>query len=86
MIIFNPLPSNFDTWVFWQFSADGNGRGPEFGASSKSIDLNYFNGDLAAFNAYIGEPPQNPYPDDIGVKIDIDGVKYHGRIGKVDGG
>jgi GH25 family lysozyme M1 (1,4-beta-N-acetylmuramidase) len=50
-------PRDYDTWVFWQWSADGNNRGAEFGASSKSIDLDYFNGDQAAFNAYIGEPP-----------------------------
>ena len=53
-------PRDYDTWVFWQWSADGNGRGPEFGASSKSIDLNYFNGDLAAFNEYIGQPVPPP--------------------------
>ena len=39
-------PRDWNTWLFWQFSADGNGRGFEFGATgSKSIDLNWFNGD-----------------------------------------
>lgn len=28
-------------WEYWQFSADGNGRGAEFGADSADIDLNY---------------------------------------------
>jgi GH25 family lysozyme M1 (1,4-beta-N-acetylmuramidase) len=28
-------PRSFDDWTFWQYSADGNGRGPEFGAQSR---------------------------------------------------
>ena len=47
-------PRDWDSWVFWQFSADGNGRGPEFGAQSASIDLNYFNGDETDFRVYCG--------------------------------
>ena len=76
-------PRDYDTWKFWQWSADGNGRGPEFGASSKSIDLNRFNGDQAAFDDYYKTEPSPSLPDDIGVKIDIDGVKYHGRVPRV---
>jgi lysozyme len=49
------IPRDHKTWRFWQFSAGGNGRGPEFGAKSRSIDLDYFNGDEAAFAEYIGE-------------------------------
>jgi lysozyme len=48
------IPRDFEDWDFWQFSADNNGRGAEFGAKSKSIDLNYFNGGEAKFNEYIG--------------------------------
>jgi lysozyme len=48
------IPRDWDDWKFWQHSAGGNGRGAEFGAQSKSIDLNYFNGDLAAFESYLG--------------------------------
>jgi len=78
-------PDNFDDWKFWQFSAGGNGRGAEFGAKSKSIDLNYFNGDQAAFDKYIKvEVPVPSTPDDIGVKVDIEGVKYRGRIELVE--
>jgi lysozyme len=43
---------DWTTWNAWQFSADGNGRGREFGGDCDSIDLNYFNGseqDLAQF-------------------------------------
>jgi GH25 family lysozyme M1 (1,4-beta-N-acetylmuramidase) len=38
----NPLykPRDWNNWSFWQWSADGNGRGREFGAQSDSIDLN----------------------------------------------
>jgi len=36
------LPAPWKTWVVWQWSADGNLRGPEFGAiGSKSIDLDW---------------------------------------------
>lgn len=78
-------PRDYDDWKFWQFSADGNGRGAEFGAESNSIDLDYFNGDQAAFDAYIDKPPpQLELPDDIGVKVDIEGVKYHGHIQRVE--
>lgn len=48
------IPRDFDEWVFWQFSADTNNRGAEFGAKSKSIDLNYFNGDEDDFLLYLG--------------------------------
>jgi len=50
-------PDNFDNWRFWQKSAGGNGRGAEFGAKSASIDIDYFNGDQEAFDAYVGAPP-----------------------------
>jgi len=36
------IPPIWDKWTFWQFSADGNGRGDEFGTQSKSVDLNYW--------------------------------------------
>lgn len=37
-------PRDWSTYQFWQFSADNNGRGAEFGAKSASIDIDYFNG------------------------------------------
>lgn len=39
-------PRDWSTWQFWQWSADGNGRGAEFGAQSASIDIDRFNGTL----------------------------------------
>ncbi len=78
-------PRDYDTWRFWQWSAGGNGRGAEFGAQSKSIDLDRFNGDQTAFDRYVGvvPEPEPKVPDDIGVKVDVEGVKYRGRIARV---
>jgi GH25 family lysozyme M1 (1,4-beta-N-acetylmuramidase) len=39
---YRPLP--WRTWTWWQKSADGNGRGREFGARSADICLDIFNG------------------------------------------
>jgi len=50
------IPRDFKNWRFWQFSAGGNGKGPTFGAKSKSIDLDYFNGTQEDLNKYIGAP------------------------------
>lgn len=56
-------PNGWEDWRFWQWSADGNLRGEEFGASSNSIDIDYFNGDEQAFNAWIGvETGVYPFP------------------------
>lgn len=38
------IPAPWKEWLFWQYTA--NGSGPTFGAESKGIDLNLFNGDL----------------------------------------
>jgi GH25 family lysozyme M1 (1,4-beta-N-acetylmuramidase) len=74
-------PRDFDDWLFWQYSADGNGKGPEFGASSKSIDLNWFNGDQAAFDEYINKPPESTYPPDLlDVEMTFDGHLYEGQL------
>jgi len=57
------VPLTWSDWKFWQWSADGNMLGHEFGASgSHSIDLNRFNGDLDTFMLYLsGEaPPVDP--------------------------
>jgi lysozyme len=48
-------PRDFDEWRFWQKSAGGNGLGSKYGARSKSIDIDYFNGDQAAFDQYVGK-------------------------------
>jgi lysozyme len=48
------VPRDFDEWKFWQKSADNNGLGSKFGAKSRSIDIDYFNGDQSAFDSYAG--------------------------------
>ena len=42
---FPDIPSDWEDYGAWQYSADGNGRGPEFGTlyHSDSIDLNVWN-------------------------------------------
>ncbi len=85
-------PRDYDTWKFWQFSADGNGRGAEFGAKSKAIDIDYFNGDQVAFDEYIGEEPPPPPKVELPasgfakLNFEIDGkdVKYQGRVNLVE--
>jgi lysozyme len=57
-------PRDWTTWRFWQHSADGNGKGAEYGAKSKSIDLNVFNGDVHAFYSYLGFQVPVPPPTD----------------------
>jgi len=54
------LPYPWDNWVFWQFSADGNGRGAEFGATAKSMDLNYFQGNYAELMSLLDEETIEP--------------------------
>ena len=76
------LPEGWDTWVFWQYTAQGDGG--HYGAESAHIDLNRFNGDEEKFREYLGAPTPPAYPDDIGVKVDIEGIKYRGHIQRVD--
>jgi lysozyme len=47
-------PRDFDKWRFWQKSAGGNGLGSRYGAKSRDIDIDYFNGDQSAFDSYVG--------------------------------
>jgi len=62
-------------WTFWQYTAKGDGA--LYGAQSKSIDLNRFNGNVSAFMDAFGvlphlpgdpippPPPPDEYPRDI---------------------
>jgi len=62
---------------WWQWSADGNGRGAEFGATgSKSIDLDRFMGTEAEFNKLVGveedpEPLPNPNPGEMELRVAV---------------
>lgn len=50
------LPRDWSDWLIWQYTSKGDG--PKYGASSKSIDLNRFNGTLPGV-----EPPEPPEPE-----------------------
>jgi lysozyme len=53
------IPKPWDDYTFWQYSANGDGLA--FGAESKSLDMNWFNGDYAALLEFAGiEEPTEP--------------------------
>lgn len=66
-------PEPWTDWKFWQYSETGDG--PTYGTDpyqSKSIDLNYFNGNEAEFEAYLTDdsvpaPTPEPEPEPIPV-------------------
>lgn len=66
-----PLP--WTDWTFWQFTAHGDGT--LYGVESKNIDLNYFNGDLAVFNARFGLSGNVPEPTPVPIPIPPTGDK-----------
>ena len=88
-------PRDWDDWKFWQYIANSN-RAEEFGGEGPpggddDIDLNYFNGDEAEFNAYINKPQppvqvQLPASGFVKLNFEIDGkdVKYQGTLNLVE--
>ena len=48
----SPLIGEWKQWTFWQYTNQGDG--PTYGAESKSIDLNHFNGTLKELRAFAG--------------------------------
>jgi len=56
------IPKPWTTFTFWQYSATGDGI--KFGAESKGLDMNWFNGDLLALYAFAGIGEITPPPDD----------------------
>jgi lysozyme len=36
------LPRDWGDWVMWQWSADGNNQGHNYGVSSRDVDLNWY--------------------------------------------
>ena len=46
-------------WQFWQYSADGNLMGEEYGVESRDVDLDVFNGTFEDLQEWLGtdEPP-----------------------------
>jgi len=47
-----PWKSAGKSWTFWQWSASGDGLA--FGAESKSLDMNWYNGTLEQLNKFAG--------------------------------
>ncbi len=85
-------PRDFNEWLFWQWSAKGNGRGKEFGATATgaaiSMDLNRFNGTQEELDRYAGvDEPVLELPDVLGVKVNVEyegvDVKYQGKVTRV---
>ena len=58
-----PKPWTANEWLFWQYTETGDGK--LYGVESNGIDLNYFNGDLAALKARfnLSDVPTDPDPD-----------------------
>lgn len=55
----NPsIPRDYSVWHFWQWTSSGSG--PEWGASSVSIDLDRFNGDYQALLDYVNSSTTVP--------------------------
>lgn len=72
----NLKPHSFPDWVLWQYSADGNLQGENYGVGSTSVDLDKGNGEtLAEVIAKLqGEPL--PPPDPIGETLMQFKAKY----------
>ena len=57
----NCKPLGWDDFVFWQYSADGNGMGSTYGGQSASMDLNRFNGTETELCQYFGTEEPSSY-------------------------
>ncbi|MFN8411284.1 MAG: phosphodiester glycosidase family protein [Anaerolineales bacterium] len=55
-----PLPWKTGEWLFWQYTEGGDGA--LYGVESGGIDLNYFNGDIAALKKRFNLPDVTPDP------------------------
>lgn len=69
-------PRDWDDWDFWQYSADGNGKGHEYGGEAASMDLNYFNGTPQQLAAYSDAIFPTELPDLIYVKRQRNTILY----------
>jgi uncharacterized protein YgiM (DUF1202 family) len=76
-----PAPWSASEWLFWQYTDTGDG--PTYGAESAKIDLNYFNGDLNAFNQRfnLGGNPPPPIPNPVGTVYQVTAVVLNIRSG-----
>lgn len=63
-----PAPWKDDEWLLWQYTEEGDGLA--YGVESLEIDLNYFNGDQAAFRQRfnLGSSPTDKYTLDLSIR------------------
>jgi GH25 family lysozyme M1 (1,4-beta-N-acetylmuramidase) len=72
------MPYDWSSWTHWQWSADGNLKGAEYGSSGgdADMDLDRFNGTIVQFNAKYGthigpiggsvvQPPPGAVPEKV---------------------
>ncbi|MBN2117823.1 MAG: SH3 domain-containing protein [Anaerolineales bacterium] len=75
-----PKPWDTSEWLFWQFTASGDGLG--YGAESLEIDLNYFNGDAQAFaQRFDVSVPEDPTPPETGLQYRVNAGTLNVREG-----
>lgn len=76
-----PKPWTTNEWILWQFTSMGNGAA--YGAESKEIDLNYFNGDANQFAVRfnVPVPDDTAPPDPSGKKYVVNTSKLYVREG-----
>lgn len=83
------MPKPWTKQAIWQFSADGNNRGREFGANADDIDLNWFEGSYDDLLKFIGAtdithpvPPEPPVIEPIsGSVFEVIGAIQNVRVG-----
>lgn len=68
------MPRGWAAWEFWQYTSQGNG--PEWGAESRYIDLNRFNGTLAQLAERYGQAAE-PILFTIPARDPVAGTLYH---------
>ncbi len=81
----NPaLPSYWSVYDLWQYSADGNNRGREFGQTSDDADLSVFWGSLDTFHKWVGFNPEKdtlfPIYKDSTTLMDLGNLLYDPTI------
>jgi lysozyme len=67
------VPAPWTHWTLWQYTSDGNG--PAYGVGSARVDLNRFNGDQAAFNAWVVQ--DGGFEDGLRARAAIEPVAYY---------
>lgn len=53
----NDSPLFADEWTFWQWEADGNDKGQEYGVGSNDVCLDVFNGTTDDLDRWLGSEP-----------------------------